>query len=155
MTFRAELDTLAERVFLMACDVERRRLSGRYIKVVVRGALLAELSLRGCLVEDDGTVRPSSTKRTGDRLLDDALRTMSEQRPRSWRGWVRRDNNPTLTAVRAKLAAAGVIGVEPSRLLGIFPSTLITVADPARVAALRSSVRGTGARTPAGVRSVH
>jgi hypothetical protein len=140
MSSRTELDTLAERVFVMACDVEKRRLSGQYVRLVVRGALLAELSLRGCLVEDGSTVRPSPTKRTGDPLLDDALRAMSEQRPRSWRGWVRRDTNQTVAAVRAKLASAGVIGVEPTRVLGIFPRVRITVADPARVSALRSSV---------------
>lgn len=81
-------DTLPEQIFLLACDLDRRRVPRRDIAIVVRGALLTELSLRGCLVDEGGYVRASGTRRTGNAVLDDALRGMSEQRPHGWRGWV-------------------------------------------------------------------
>jgi hypothetical protein len=144
--------TLPAKIYLLACDVDRHRLRGSNLGVVVRGALLAELNLRGCLADSDdggGTVRVSGSRRTGDPLLDDMLRRMSEDRPRSWRGWLRRGGRQTLTAVREQLVSAGVIRAEPRRILGIFPTTRITVTDPAQVTALRAAVRdaatGTGA----------
>ncbi|HKN96180.1 MAG TPA: GPP34 family phosphoprotein [Pseudonocardiaceae bacterium] len=134
--------TLPERAYLLGQEGREGDLA-----TVVRAAVLAELSLRECLVEEDGTVRPSPTRRTGDPLLDGVLRTMSEDKPRSWRGWMRRGARPTLCAVRDRLAATGVITAETGRVLGIFPTTKVT-ADPARLAAERSAVwnaiRGTG-----------
>jgi hypothetical protein len=134
---------LPEQIFLLACDLDRHRVPRREIAVVVRGALLAELSLRGCLVtsDEDGTVRASGTRRTGNAVLDDALCQMGEQRPRGWHGWIRRDAWQTTCAVQRRLASLGLISVEPSRILGIFPSTRITVHDPAQVTALRDRVR--------------
>lgn len=136
-------DSLPEQVFLIACDLDRHWAPRRGISVVVRGALLTDLSLRGCLVEseEDGTVRVSGTRRTGNAVLDDALRQMSEQRPCGWRGWFRRDVRQTTSAVQEQLAARGLITVEPVRILGVFPSTRVSVHDPAQVVGLRHLVR--------------
>jgi hypothetical protein len=137
--------TLPEEVYLLA---QGGHVNRRNLAIVVRAALLIELSLRDCLVEDGKTVRPSPTQRTGDPLLDDTLRAMSEQQARSWRGWMRRANHPTLAAVRDRLATTGVIEVDRSRALGLFPLAKVTITDPARVTELRTVVRaaleGTG-----------
>lgn len=134
--------TLPERVYLLGQEGREGDLAA-----VVRAAVLAELSLRECLVDEDGKVRPSPTRRTGDPVLDGVLGTMSEDKPRGWRGWMRRGARSTLRAVRDRLAATGVITTEPGRVLGVFPTTKVT-ADPARLAAERASVwnaiRGTG-----------
>ncbi|HEX3648359.1 MAG TPA: GPP34 family phosphoprotein [Pseudonocardiaceae bacterium] len=134
--------TLPERVYLLGQEGREGDLA-----VVVRAAVLADLSLRECLVEEDGTVRPSQTKRTGDPVLDGVLRAMGEDKPRGWRGWMRQGTRPTLRAVRDRLAATGVITTEARRVLGVFPSVKVT-ADPARLAAERAevwnAVRGTG-----------
>lgn len=139
--------TIPEEIYLLAVG-GRPRLRGRELAVVVRGALLADLSLRGCLIEENGQVRPSPTKRTGDPLLDEALHTMSEQRPRSWKGWVKREDRRTVQAVRTRLARTGGVREVPGRTLGVIPTTKVTVTDPAEVAALRSSLRDavTGSR---------
>ena len=73
-------------VYLLACDPERQKLTGTELAVVVRGAALADLNLRGCLVEDGRTLRASGTRRTGDRVLDGVLSEISEARPRGRRG---------------------------------------------------------------------
>lgn len=126
--------TLAERVYLLGQDGRTNDLA-----TVVRGAVLADLSLRGCVVEEDGTVRPSPTARTGDPVLDDVLRSMSEDKARSWRGWMRRGGKSTLAAVRDRLADTGMITTEATRTMGMFPATKVTV-DPARLEQQRSDV---------------
>jgi hypothetical protein len=133
--------TLPARIYLLACDVDRHRLRGQDVGVVVRGALFADLSLRGCLVEEDGVVRPAGSRRTGDAVLDDELRIMAESEPRSWRALLRRGGKTTLAAVQDQLVSAGQIKVEHTRRLGIFPATRVTLTNPAQVAALRESVR--------------
>lgn len=148
MRSRALTDSLPTRAFLLAYDVERRKLTGDQLPLVVRGALLADLSLRGCLTEDEeGKVRASGTRRTGDPVMDDVLRTIDEARPRSWRSWVRRGTRQTLVAVREQLAAAGVVSVETERVLGIFRRTRVTVGDPAVVVRQRDSLRAVVAGT--------
>jgi hypothetical protein len=141
MPSRTLPDTLPAKIYLLAYDVERQRVRGRNLALVVRGALMAELSLRGCVTEENGAVRASGSRRTGDPVLDEALRTMGDDRARSWRSWLRRSARPTLAAVRRQLVSTGLIRTEPTRVLGIFPRTQVTVTDPAQVAALRDSVR--------------
>jgi hypothetical protein len=140
--------TLPARIYLLACDTDRHRLRGHDIEIVVRAALLAELNLRGCLVEEGRVVRSDNSRRTGDALLDDELRIMSESRPRGWRAWLHQGARSTLAAVRDQLASAGLITVDRSRRLGVFPVTRVTPTGPAQVAALREfvleAVRGTG-----------
>jgi Golgi phosphoprotein 3 (GPP34) len=126
--------TLAERVYLLGQDGRTADLA-----TIVRAAVLADLSMRECLVDEDGTVRPSPTRRTGDPVLDGVLRSMGEDKPRSWRGWMRKGKNPTLAAVRDQLAGSGMITTESARTLGMFPTTKVT-ADPARLEQQRSEV---------------
>lgn len=136
-------DTLPAKLYLLACDVDRRRLTqSSDLGYLLRGAVLADLSLRGCLSDDDGTAKVSPTKRSGDPVLDDALRELGESRPRSWRSLVRRGARSTLAAVQDQLVTAGVIAVEPRRVLGVFPGRRrVTVADRAQVTTLRAAVR--------------
>lgn len=152
MRSRTLPSSLAARVYLLAFDVEKQKLSASQLPLVVRGAVLAELNLRGGLTEEDGKVRASGTMRTGDEVLDDVLRGVSEDRPRSWRSWLRRNARQTLRAVRHQLASTGIISVETEQVLGIFRRVRVTVNDPAPVIALRhvveSAVRGTGRVSP-------
>ncbi len=134
--------SLPARAFLLAYDIDKHKLTGDQLSLVVRGALLIELNLRGCLTDDeDGRVRASGTLRTGDDVLDGVLRSIGESKPRSWRSWLRRAGRPTLAAVRGQLASAGVIRVEFERVLGIFPRTRVTVPDVTPVRTLRDSLR--------------
>jgi hypothetical protein len=139
MPSRIPPDTLPAKLYLLAWDPDRQRLSHRDdLGYLLRGAILADLSLRGCVRDEDGHVRASGTKRTGDQLLDDVLREMSEDRPRGWGAWVRRRARATLIAVEDQLAATGVVTVDTRRALGVFPRRRAMVTEPA---ALRAAVR--------------
>ncbi len=131
--------TLPAKLYLLAWDPDRQRLSNRdNLGYLLRGAILADLSLRGCVRDEDGNVRASGTKRTGDRVLDDMLREIGADRPRGWGARVRRRAGATLVAVEDQLVAAGVVAVDVRRVLGLFPRRRATVTEPA---ALRASVR--------------
>lgn len=142
MPSRTPPDTLPATVYLLAWDADKRRFGrGQNLGYLVRGAVLAELSLRGCAYDDEGKVKPSGSKRTGDRVLDDVLREMSDDRPRSWGAWVQRRSRATLAAVGDQLAAAGVATVEQQRMLGIFPGRRVTITDPALAESARATLR--------------
>lgn len=139
MPSRTAPDTLPAKLYLLAWDPDRQRLSHRDdLGYLLRGAILADLSLRGCVRDEDGDVRASGTRRTGDRVLDDMLREINEDRPRGWGAWVRRRAGATLIAVEDQLAAAGVVKVDERRVLGLFRRRRATVTEPA---ALRAAVR--------------
>ncbi|HWC80056.1 MAG TPA: GPP34 family phosphoprotein [Pseudonocardiaceae bacterium] len=145
MAGAGQADSLPEKLYLLACDVDRSRLrSSPELGVLLRGAAVAELNLRGLLTEDEtsgGKVRASSNKRADDPLLDSVLTEVAEARPRSWSAWIRRGRRHSACATRRNLEAKGVIEVETRRPLGIFVSRRVTVVDPGSVAALRERVR--------------
>lgn len=131
MASRTVPDTLPVAMLLLAWDPGKQRFTqGQDLGILLRGAVLADLSLRGCVSDDEGKVRASGSKRTGDRVLDDVLREMSDDRPRSWGTWVQRRRGATLAAVQDQLASARVVTVEERRLLGIFPKRKVTLIDP-------------------------
>ncbi|HEX4721509.1 MAG TPA: GPP34 family phosphoprotein [Pseudonocardiaceae bacterium] len=141
MAARTPPDTLPARLCLLGWDADKQRFTqGQELGYVVRGAALVDLSLRGCLSDDEGKVRASGSKRTGDRVLDDVLRQIGEDRPRSWGAWVRRGARPTLAAVQDQLASARIASVDERRRLGIFPGRRVAVTDPAAALAAHQAL---------------
>ncbi|HEV3358334.1 MAG TPA: GPP34 family phosphoprotein [Pseudonocardiaceae bacterium] len=142
MPTRSQPKTLPAKLYLLSVDPDSERLStGRELGVLLRGAAIADLSMRKFLREEGGKVVASGTRRSGDAVLDDVLREVSEAPPRTWRSWVRRGNRSTMRAVEQQLASAGLITVRELRVLGIFPARRIGVADTEIAGALRESVR--------------
>jgi hypothetical protein len=134
--------TLPVKLYLLAWDSGKQQFArGGGLDFVLRGAALADLSLRGCVSDDEGKVRPSGTKRTGDPVLDGMLRELDDDRPRTWRAWVRRNPRRTTTAVQDQLARAHIVAVADRRVLGIFPGRRATLIDSSIAAALRAEVR--------------
>jgi hypothetical protein len=136
-------DSLPARMFLLAYDLNKKRMTGRsQLGYVLRGAALTELYLDGRLGEKDG--KPC-TETDGDDPYG-LLAQISASRPHSWQYWVRRDRRAIVRAVREELAKGGWIRVEPRRVLGVFPATRVTVRDPRVVKSLwggaSSALRG-------------
>ena len=141
MSARKQPTTLPAWLCLLGWDTDKQRFAqGQELSYVVRGAALVDLSLRGCIRDDEGKVKASGSKRTGDRVLDDVLRQISEERPRSWGAWVRRGARTTLAGVQDQLASARIASVEQRRVLGIFPGRHVTVTDPAAAAAAHAAL---------------
>lgn len=106
--------TLPEELYLLACDIEKEKLTKRdVIGNVLRAAVLIELTDRGCLVDDDGKARPAGDRRTGDPVLDAALRAIAEdRRPRKWKALVQQQRKQNFQAVEEKLERDRVISIE-------------------------------------------
>jgi hypothetical protein len=134
-------DRLTDRAFLVAYDVERHKVTGTSSHgQLVRAAALVELTLAGHLVDEDG--KPHGTGgRTGDPVLDTVLDMIAASRPRSWRHWVEKEHKVTYRAVRERLTDAGVIATTHRRILGLFPSTTVTVPDTRTVRRLVADLR--------------
>ena len=146
-------ETLPARLYLLAYDPAKGRLTGRSrLGHVLRAAALVDLWLRGHLQEADG--RPQANARAPlptDPVLAAVLDDIAESKPRPWRHWIRRHGEATGAAVTEQLAAGRWIEVQPHRLLGVLPSSKVTVRDPHVLAGLgdrvRAALRGTTAVT--------
>ena len=144
MPTRSQPKTLPAKLYLLSVDPDSERLStSRELGVLLRGAALADLSIRKFLREEGSKVVASGTSRVGDPVLDDLLREISEAPPRNWRAWVRRGNKDTMRAVEEQLRLADLISVRELRVLGIFPARRIGITDTEIAGAVRDRVRNT------------
>ncbi|GAA4472356.1 GOLPH3/VPS74 family protein [Phytohabitans houttuyneae] len=124
---------LPERMFLLAYDSRRQRLA-RWIDVglLVRAAALAELELRGVLVDERGRATLASSRRpeVTESLLREVLAEVgASAKPRRWQYWTERGRGKARAAVERRLVAARIISVERRRVFGIFPARRIVVRD--------------------------
>ncbi|WP_055494135.1 GPP34 family phosphoprotein [Streptomyces sp. TP-A0356] len=116
--------SLPARLYLLAWDTTRLRLTGEtQLAHLVRAGALTELAQRGLLSDVDGIATPADLDaRTRDLALDGLLELVEESRPRPWKTWVTLHAGVTLDAVRAQLAADGLLRAGRKRVLGLFPS---------------------------------
>lgn len=153
-------NSLAARVFLLAYDPERGRLTARSkLGKVLRAAVLVDLQLNGLIDDEDGRARVATpgSRPTGsgatrsrssgsasgsrsvgsgsasapvDPVVAGVLEELRAVGPRRWRHWIDRRGGATVRQVRDELARAHLIRVEPYRVLGIFPTARITLRHP-------------------------
>jgi hypothetical protein len=144
-------ESLPQRLYLLAYDTRRQRLSGRtQLGYLLRAAALTDLLLRGLVADERGKVVAGERHQLDDPVLGAVLRQVAESRPRSWTHWVRSGQRPLRLAVREQLKAGGWIRVEPRRVLGIFPASRVTVQDTRVLKRLAGIIaRALGAGLPA------
>ncbi|GII83452.1 hypothetical protein Ssi03_14420 [Sphaerisporangium siamense] len=138
--------TLPERLYLLAYDTRRKRVTARSnLGLLMRAGILAELLLRGDLADATGgpvAKRPA----VADPLLDVALQQIAASRRRTWQHWVSKGSGAAVRQVRDRLEKDGWIRVEHRRVLGLIPVANVTVRDsrvPRQLAAtVSAAVRG-------------
>ncbi|MCW7943406.1 membrane protein [Streptomyces hygroscopicus] len=135
--------SLPARLYLLAWDTTKLRLTAAtQLGHLVRAGALTELAQRGLLTDVDGVATPSDLDaHTGDLVLDGLLELVEESRPRSWKTWVTLHTGVTLDAVRAQLAADGLLRVGRKRVLGLFPSVEYELERVGTVEALQEEAR--------------
>jgi hypothetical protein len=139
LTVSASADTLSlpELLYLLGIDLDKHKQSERLkLAYVVRAAALTELSLRGNIVDANGKIDMHHESSTGHPVLDGVLHEIADDRPRSWKDWIRRHERQTLEAVESQLKSAGAITIEKHLLLG----DKVWVTDVARVRTLQRLV---------------
>jgi Golgi phosphoprotein 3 (GPP34) len=124
-------ESLAARLFLVAYDPERGRLTNRSkLGKLLRAAALTDLQLRGNLADDNGRVRRTKAPEPSDPVLVTVLTDIGSVGPRKWRTWVDRHQRAMVRDVRTDLERARLIRVEPHRFLGVFPADRIYLRQP-------------------------
>jgi hypothetical protein len=134
-------DSLPGRLYLLAYDTERGRLTCRSeLGYIMRAGALADLLLAGHLTDEGGRPRAGDPAGLTDPLLAEVLGQIAASRPRHWRHWVAKRDRQAVQSVRDRLAADGWIRLERRRVLGIFPATSVTVRDSRAVKRLAGTV---------------
>ncbi|MCC9306449.1 GPP34 family phosphoprotein [Kitasatospora sp. RB6PN24] len=124
-------DTLQGKLFLLAYDPDKGRLTSRSnLDLLLRAAGLADLLRLGLVRDDRGRpVAVAPAHADLDPLLAELLELIARSRPCSWQRWIGR-RRPTVREVRGSLADQGVVRLEERRVLGLFRSVRIEPRDP-------------------------
>jgi hypothetical protein len=118
-------------VFLLAYDPDRGRVrAGGNLGAMLRAAALADLYLNGRLTDERGRAAVGVRHPCHDTVLDALLDEIAGSRPRKWHSWISRRHRVAVKAVRQQLGDGGWVRLEPRRILGLFPTTRVTVRDP-------------------------
>jgi hypothetical protein len=123
-------DSLPQRIFLLACDPAKGRVAGGNLGAMLRAGALCDLHRGGHLTDAGGRVAVQNRRPGHDAVLDALLDEITGSRPRKWKAWIGRRQGPTVKAVRQQLADGGWVRLQPHRILGLFPTTKVTVRDP-------------------------
>lgn len=103
---------------------------------LLRAAVVADLQLRGRLVDHAGRVQVSSREPVGEPVLDAVLAEITESKPRPWRRWVQRNHRAFRRTVQNRLVTLGLITVQSRRILGVVTLTRVSLREPAMLTGL-------------------
>jgi hypothetical protein len=124
-------DSLPQRVFLLAYDPHKGRVrAGTNLGAMLRAAALADLYLNGHLTDERGRAATDVRHPRHDPVLQAVHEEIAGSRPRKWQSWVGRSQRAVVSAVRQQLSDGGWVRLEPHRILGLFPTTKVTIRDP-------------------------
>ncbi|APU16648.1 MULTISPECIES: GOLPH3/VPS74 family protein [Actinoalloteichus] len=125
-------ESLAPRLYLLACDLQRDRLVNRdQLGLTLRAAALDDLLTHGLLTDENGKPAVArSGPTTADRLQDDLLAAVEAEKPRAWKWWVSRRGGAAVDAVGEQLADADLIRHSTGRTLLVFPARQVEVLHP-------------------------
>ncbi|MGC0418902.1 GOLPH3/VPS74 family protein [Embleya sp. AB8] len=131
--------SLPRRVFLLACNPQRQRLSSRsHLGLTLQAAALYELCEQGLIHDEDGLVRitgrlgaaPGGSAPECELAADLLARIAASEKPRKWRYWVKKRGNRSVGLVGAALEHDRVIRYEPYRMLGVIPRRRVLLRQP-------------------------
>ncbi|MFI9508932.1 GPP34 family phosphoprotein [Nocardia sp. NPDC052566] len=126
-------------VYLLGCDMDKRRLRGRWrVGIVLRAAALVELVSRDKLGDDSGRVTVTDSGPTGDAFLDTVLGEIAARPGKRWRYWIRRHDSAAVRMIQDELVLDKAIRVTPRRIR----ADEVSVVDTGRVKRLRKNVTG-------------
>jgi hypothetical protein len=124
-------DSLPQRIFVLAYDPDKGRVRmGTNLGAMLRAAALADLYLNGHLTDERGRAAVDVRHPCHDPVLQALLAEIAGSKPRKWHSWVGRRQNATVSAVRRQLSDRGWVRLQPHRVLGLFPTTKVTIRDP-------------------------
>jgi hypothetical protein len=123
--------SLPQRIFLLAYNPDKGRVgAGTNLGAMLRAAALADLYLNGYLTDERGRAAIDVRRPSHDPVLEALRDEVARSKPRKWQSWVDRRQGAAVGAVRQQLGDGGWVRLEPRRILGLFPTTKVTMRDP-------------------------
>ncbi|TDC68549.1 GPP34 family phosphoprotein [Micromonospora sp. KC606] len=124
-------DSLPQRIFVLAYNPDKGRVGvDTDLGAMLRAAALADLHLRGHLTDERGRAAIDVRHPCHDPVLDALLEEIAGSKPRTWQHWVDGRQRAAVRAVRQQLSDGGWVRLEPHRILGLLPTTKMTIHDP-------------------------
>jgi hypothetical protein len=123
--------SLPQRIFLLAHHPGKGRVTmGTHLGAMLRAAALADLYLSGHLTDERGRAAVKSRHPCPDPFLEAVRADIADSRPRKWQTWVDRRQRAAVKTVRSQLGDGGWARLETHKILGLFPTTKVTIRDP-------------------------
>jgi len=123
--------SLPQRIFLLAYNPDKGRVGvGTHLGAMLRAAALADLYLKGHLTDERRRAVVHVRHPCHDPVLDALLEEIAGSRRRTWQSWVGRRQRAAVSAVRQQLSDGGWARLERHKILGLFPTTKVTIRDP-------------------------
>lgn len=124
-------DSLPQRIYLLAYHPDKGKVGwSTNLGAMLRAAALADLYLGGHLTDVRGRATIDIRHPCHDPVLGALLAEIAGSKPRRWQYWIDHRQSAAVKAVRQQLADRGWVRLEPRRILGLFPTTRVTVRDP-------------------------
>jgi len=124
-------DSLPQRIFVLAYNPDKGRVGwDTNLGAMLRAAALADLYVHGNLTDERGRATIDVRHPCHDPVLQALLEEIAGSKPRIWQSWVDRRQSAAISAVRQQLSDRGWARLEPRRILGLFPTTKVTIRDP-------------------------
>lgn len=140
--------SLPQRIFLLAYDPAKGRVGmGTELGAMLRAGALANLYLQGRLIDVRGRAAINGQHPCSDSVLAGLLTEIAGSKPRKWQYWIGKRQRATVATVRQQLEDGGWTRCQPYKILGLFPTTRVTLRDPRVRKELLSQVNG-AFRTP-------
>jgi hypothetical protein len=124
-------DSLPQRIYLLAYNPGKGRVGiNTNLGAMLRAAALADLYLDGHLIDERGRPAIGGRHPCHDPVRAALLEEIAGARPRKWQSWIGRGQRAARNAVRQQLSDGGWVRLQPHRILGLFPTTKVTIRDP-------------------------
>ncbi|BCB88127.1 GOLPH3/VPS74 family protein [Phytohabitans suffuscus] len=123
--------SLPQRIFLLAYNPDKGKVGlGTNLGAMLRAAALADLYQGGHLTDERGRATIDARHPCHDPVLDALLEEIAGSKPHTWQSWIGHRQHAAVRAVRQQLNDGGWVHLQPHKILGLFPTTKVTIRDP-------------------------
>ncbi|BCJ69545.1 GOLPH3/VPS74 family protein [Polymorphospora rubra] len=97
---------------------------------MLRAAALADLLRGGHLTDKRGRVAIDVRHPCRDPVLDALLEEIAGSKPHTWQSWIGHRQRAAVRAAHQQLNDGGWVHLQPHKILGLFPTSRVTIRDP-------------------------